>query len=156
MLELARKSLTRPDTFAKSIVISFSIGLALLITLNIIEESLDYKITNTIDKQAPNYFLIDIQPDQINEIKKMTSDMIGIDSLNAQPMLRGRITAINNFKVESLKINKNINWVLKKDRAFSWTNKAPKNVKIISGKWWPHDYKGPLLVSLGYKVANGY
>ena len=155
LLELARKSLTRPDTFAKSIVISFSIGLALLITLNIIEESLDYKITNTIDKQAPNYFLIDIQPDQINEIKKMTSDMIGIDSLNAQPMLRGRITAINNFKVESLKINKNINWVLKKDRAFSWTNKAPKNVKIISGKWWPHDYKGPLLVSLGDKVAKG-
>ena len=155
LLEIARKSLIRPDTFAKSIVISFSIGLALLITLNIIEESLDYKISNTINKQAPNYFLIDIQPNQINQVKAMTSKFIGEDSLNAQPMLRGRVTSINNIKVENLKINKDVNWVLKRDRAFSWSNKTPKNVKIISGKWWPQDYTGPLLLSIGDKVAKG-
>ena len=155
LLEIARKSLIRPDTFAKSIVISFSIGLALLITLNIIEESLDHKIANTINKQAPNYFLIDIQPNQINQVKALTAEFIGEDSLNAQPMLRGRVTAINNIKVENLKINKDVNWVLKRDRAFSWSNKTPKNVKIISGEWWPNDYTGPLLLSIGDKVAKG-
>ena len=155
LLEIARKSLIRPDTFAKSIVISFSIGLALLITLNIIEESLEHKIVNTINKQAPNYFLIDIQPNQINQVKALTAEFIGEDSLNAQPMLRGRVTAINNLKVENLKINKDVNWVLKRDRAFSWSNKTPKNVKIISGEWWPNDYTGPLLLSIGDKVAKG-
>ena len=155
LLEIARKSLIRPDTFAKSIVISFSIGLALLITLNIIEESLENKIANTINKQAPNYFLIDIQPNQINQVKALTAEFIGEDSLNAQPMLRGRVTAINNLKVENLKINKDVNWVLKRDRAFSWSNKIPKNVKIISGEWWPNDYTGPLLLSIGDKVAKG-
>jgi len=155
LLEIARKSLIRPDTFAKSIVISFSIGLALLITLNIIEESLEHKIANTINKQAPNYFLIDIQPNQINQVKALTAEFIGEDSLNAQPMLRGRVTAINNIKVENLKINKDVNWVLKRDRAFSWSNKTPKNVKIISGEWWPNDYTGPLLLSIGDKVAKG-
>ena len=155
LLEIARKSLIRPDTFAKSIVISFSIGLALLITLNIIEESLENKIANTINKQAPNYFLIDIQPNQINQVKALTAEFIGKDSLNAQPMLRGRVTAINNLKVENLKINKDVNWVLKRDRAFSWSNKIPKNVKIISGEWWPNDYTGPLLLSIGDKVAKG-
>ena len=155
LLEIARKSLIRPDTFAKSIVISFSIGLALLITLNIIEESLEHKIANTINKQAPNYFLIDIQPNQINQVKALTAEFIGEDSLNAQPMLRGRVTAINNLKVENLKINKDVNWVLKRDRAFSWSNKIPKNVKIISGEWWPNDYTGPLLLSIGDKVAKG-
>ena len=155
LLEIARKSLIRPDTFAKSIVISFSIGLALLITLNIIEESLEHKIVNTINKQAPNYFLIDIQPNQINQVKALTAEFIGEDSLNAQPMLRGRVTAINNIKVENLKINKDVNWVLKRDRAFSWSNKIPKNVNIISGEWWPNDYTGPLLLSIGDKVAKG-
>ena len=155
LLEIARKSLIRPDTFAKSIVISFSIGLALLITLNIIEESLEHKIANTINKQAPNYFLIDIQPNQINQVKALTAEFIGEDSLNAQPMLRGRVTAINNLKVENLKINKDVNWVLKRDRAFSWSNKIPKNVNIISGEWWPNDYTGPLLLSIGDKVAKG-
>jgi len=155
LLEMARKSLIRPDTFAKSIVISFSIGLALLITLNIIEESLEHKIANTINKQAPNYFLIDIQPNQINQVKALTAEFIGEDSLNAQPMLRGRVTAINNLKVENLKINKDVNWVLKRDRAFSWSNKIPKNVNIISGEWWPNDYTGPLLLSIGDKVAKG-
>ena len=129
LLEIARKSLIRPDTFAKSIVISFSIGLALLITLNIIEESLEHKIANTINKQAPNYFLIDIQPNQINQVKALTAEFIGEDSLNAQPMLRGRVTAINNLKVENLKINKDVNWVLKRDRAFSWSNKTQKMLR---------------------------
>jgi putative ABC transport system permease protein len=45
--------------------------------------------------------------------------------------------------------------VLKRDRAFSWSNKTPKNVKIISGEWWPNDYTGPLLLSIGDKVAKG-
>jgi putative ABC transport system permease protein len=52
---------------------SFSIGLSLLITLNIIEGSLDYKITNTINQEAPNYFLIDIQPNQIDKVKKISN-----------------------------------------------------------------------------------
>ena len=155
LLEVARKSLIRPDTFAKSIVISFSIGLSLLITLNIIQESLNYKIVSTIDKKAPNYFLIDIQPNQVKAVKKLSTNFIGIDNLNAQPMLRGRITSINDIKVNVLNINKDVEWVLKKDRAFSWTNEIPKNAKLISGNWWPKDYRGPLLLSIGNKIAKG-
>ena len=70
-------------------------------------------------------------------------------------MLRGRITEINDIKVENLKVNKDVEWVLKRDRAFSWTNEIPQNSKLISGKWWKKDYNGPLLVSIGDKIAKG-
>ena len=70
-------------------------------------------------------------------------------------MLRGRITEINDIKVENLKVNKDVEWVLKRDRAFSWTNERPKNSKLISGEWWKKDYNGPLLVSMGDKIAKG-
>ena len=153
--ELSRKSLIRPGSFSKPIVMSFSIGLSLLITLNIIEGSLDYKITNTINQEAPNYFLIDIQPNQIDKVKKITSDIIDLKSLNSQPMLRGRITEIKGIKVDKLTVNKDVQWVLKSDRAFSWSNKIPSNVNLISGKWWPQDYDGPILISIGEKIAKG-
>ena len=153
--ELSRKSLIRPGSFSKSIVMSFSIGLSLLITLNIIEGSLDYKITNTINQEAPNYFLIDIQPNQIDKVKKITSDIIDLKSLNSQPMLRGRITEIKGIKVDKLTVNKDVQWVLKSDRAFSWSNKIPPNVNLISGKWWAQDYDGPILISIGEKIAKG-
>ena len=42
--ETIRKSIVDRNTFSKSIVISFSIGLSLLITLNIVQESLDRKM----------------------------------------------------------------------------------------------------------------
>ena len=155
IIELSRKSLIRPGSFSKSIVMSFSIGLSLLITLNIIEESLNYKITNTINQQAPNYFLIDIQPNQIDKVKKITSDIIDLKSLNSQPMLRGRIIEIKGIKVDKLIVNKEVQWVLKSDRAFSWSNQIPPNVNLISGKWWPQDYDGPILISIGDKIANG-
>ena len=153
--ELVRKSIISKNSFSKAIVVSFSIGLSLLISLNIIEESLDNKISKTINQEAPNHFLIDIQPNQIDTINKLASSSKDILFLNSQPMLRGRITEINDIKVENLKVNKDVEWVLKRDRAFSWTNERPKKSKLISGEWWEKDYNGPLLVSMGDKIAKG-
>ena len=153
--ELVRKSIISKNSFSKAIVVSFSIGLSLLISLNIIEESLDNKISKTINQEAPNHFLIDIQPNQIETIKKIASASKDVLFLNSQPMLRGRITEINDIKVENLKVNKDVQWVLKRDRAFSWTNERPENSKLISGEWWKKDYNGPLLVSIGDKIAKG-
>ena len=90
--ETIRKSIVDRNTFSKSIVISFSIGLSLLITLNIVQESLDRKIYNTINQEAPDHFFIDIQPSQIEDIKKIAINSIGTNNLNAQPMRRGRLT----------------------------------------------------------------
>ena len=153
--EYIRKAITKSNSFARSIVISFSIGLSLLITLNIIESSLDKRITAAINQQAPSHFLIDIQPQQIEKIKTTASSILGDNNFNSQPMLRGRITNINNQSVQSLKVDKEVEWVLRRDRAFSWSNEIPNNTKLISGEWWPENYNGPLLVSIGDKIAKG-
>lgn len=153
--EYIRKAITKSNSFARSIVISFSIGLSLLITLNIIESSLDKRITIAINQQAPSHFLIDIQPQQIEKIKSSALSYLGDNSFNSQPMLRGRILQINGQSVQGLKVNKEVEWVLRRDRAFSWSNEMPKNTKLISGKWWPKNYDGPLLVSIGDKIAKG-
>ena len=153
--EYIRKAITKSNSFARSIVISFSIGLSLLITLNIIESSLDKRITIAINQQAPSHFLIDIQPQQIEKIKTSALSYLGDNSFNSQPMLRGRILQINGQSVQGLKVNKEVEWVLRRDRAFSWSNEMPKNTKLISGKWWPKNYDGPLLVSIGDKIAKG-
>ncbi len=153
--EYIRKAITKSNSFARSIVISFSIGLSLLITLNIIESSLDKRITLAINQQAPSHFLIDIQPQQIEKIKTTALSYLGGNSFNSQPMLRGRILQINGQSVQDLKVEKEVEWVLRRDRAFSWSNEMPKNTKLISGKWWPKNYDGPLLVSIGDKIATG-
>ena len=153
--EYVRKAITKSNSFARSIVISFSIGLSLLITLNIIETSLDKRITIAINQQAPSHFLIDIQPQQIEKIKTTALSYLGDNSFNSQPMLRGRILQINGQSVQDLKVDKEVEWVLRRDRAFSWSNKIPKNAKLISGKWWSKNYDGPLLVSIGDKIAKG-
>ena len=153
--EYIRKAITKSNSFARSIVISFSIGLSLLITLNIIETSLDKRITIAINQQAPSHFLIDIQPQQIEKIKTTALSYLGDNSFNSQPMLRGRILQINGQSVQDLKVDKEVEWVLRRDRAFSWSNEMPKNTKLISGKWWSKNYDGPLLVSIGDKIAKG-
>ena len=153
--EYIRKAISKSNSFARSIVISFSIGLSLLIILNIIESSLDKRITDAINQQAPSHFLIDIQPQQIEKIKTIASSILGDNNFNSQPMLRGRITDINNQSVQGLKVDKEVEWVLRRDRAFSWSNKIPNNTKLISGKWWHENYDGPLLVSIGDKIAKG-
>ena len=122
LFEISRKSIIRPGSFSKSIIFSFSIGLSLLISLNVVDESLNFKINNSLNMTAPNYFLLDVQPDQVKNIRKDASEVMDLNNLNLQPMLRGRIIEIKGVKVENININKNVEWVLKSDRAFSWTN----------------------------------
>jgi putative ABC transport system permease protein len=70
-------------------------------------------------------------------------------------MLRGRIVSARGVKAEDLKASVDSEWVLQSDRGLSYTGEIPKGSKIVEGEWWGPDYKGPPLVSLEKKIADG-
>jgi putative ABC transport system permease protein len=70
-------------------------------------------------------------------------------------MLRGRIVAARGVKADELKPSQDSEWVLQSDRGLTYTNEVPKGSKVVEGEWWSADYKGPPLVSLEKKIADG-
>ncbi|MEK9660168.1 MAG: FtsX-like permease family protein, partial [Alphaproteobacteria bacterium] len=130
-------------------------GLTVLITVALIEGNLSRQITEELPDEAPAFFFIDIQPDQIDAFTNMMAADPAVTKVQQVPMLRGRVTAIDGVPAREAKVTGS-HWVLRGDRGITWAAKPPENSSIVEGEWWPANYAGPLLVSLDAEVAHEF
>ena len=147
-LRLALAAITRPGNNTRSIVITFGLGLTVLVTIAVSEFNMSRQINTRLADEAPAWFFIDIQPQQKPEFERITSDLVGNDQVMMVPMVRGRVVALDGVPAAKINAPQSEAWILNGDRGLTWAGKAPDNVNIIKGEWWPDDYKGPMQVSM--------
>ena len=147
-LRLAVAAITRPGNNTRSIVITFGLGLTVLVTIAVSEFNMSRQINTRLADEAPAWFFIDIQPQQKPEFERITSDLVGSDQIMMVPMVRGRVVALDGVPAAKINAPQSEAWILNGDRGLTWAGKAPKNVNITKGEWWPDDYKGPMQVSM--------
>jgi len=126
------------------VVLSLGLGLSVLATVGQIDGNLRRAITGDLPEIAPSYFVVDIQPDQIDGFRDRLARTAGVDRVEAAPMLRGLITRINGRPAEEVAGE---HWVLQGDRGLTTSAEPPPGTTITAGEWWPPDYDGPPLVS---------
>ena len=153
-LRLAVGNIHRPGALTPSVVLSLGLGLALLVTLAMIDGNLRRQISDQISAEAPNFFFVDIPSTQIGQFREVVAEAAPGGKVVAVPMLRGRITAIGGTPVEQLNITGEGAWVLRGDRGLTYAQNVPENSTIVAGEWWPADYTGPPLVSFAAEEAG--
>jgi putative ABC transport system permease protein len=62
---------------------------------------------------------------------------------------------INGVPVDRAKVATEAKWAVESDRGLTYAAEPPVNTKIVAGSWWPAGYKGPPLVSLDRRIAEG-
>ena len=65
VLRLALANLHRPGAPTAQIVLSLGIGLTVLVAVALVEGNLSREVETTVPAEAPAFFFIDIQPDQL-------------------------------------------------------------------------------------------
>jgi putative ABC transport system permease protein len=75
--------------------------------------------------------------------------------LERVPMLGGRIMAGAGIKADDIKAKSDAAWVLQSDRGITFATEVPQGSAVVVGRWWPADYKGPPLVSMEKRIAEG-
>jgi putative ABC transport system permease protein len=115
-----------------------------------IDGNLRRAITGDLPAIAPSYFVVDIQPDQIDPFQKRLAQTPGVDRVEAAPMLRGLITRINGRPATEVAGE---HWVLQGDRGITTSAEPPPGTTITAGEWWPPDYAGPPLVSFAAEAG---
>jgi putative ABC transport system permease protein len=80
----------------------------------------------------------------------------GAHDFERVPMLRGRITRLNDVPVEKITPPKDHEWVLRGDRGLTWSADPPPDAAIVEGRWWPKGYKGDPLISLDQGTAEAF
>lgn len=153
-LRLALANLHRPGAPTASAVASLGLGLTVLIAIALVEGNLTRSLTEALPEEAPAFYFIDIQPDQIGDFERIVRETPGARDLRRVPMLRGRISSVNGKTPDQLAIPAEVAWVFRGDRGLTWSAQPPDGTKLVAGRWWPADYSGPPLLSLESDVAQ--
>ena len=155
-VRLALSAIIRPGSPVRSMVIAFGLGLSVLVAVSLSEANLNRQIDARVAEDAPAWFFIDIQPHQIDAFEATASSITGISNITKTPMLRGRVSALNGVLSSQIDAPPSAEWVLRGDRALTWSATPPKGSNIVEGTWWPDDYQGPPLVSMAKDEADEF
>jgi putative ABC transport system permease protein len=154
VLRLALANLHRPGAPTAQIVLSLGIGLTVLVAVALVEANLSHEVETKVPAEAPAFFFIDIQPDQLAGFAELVRATPGA-RFDQVPMMRGRITRLNGVPVEEAAVAPDAQWVLRSDRGLTYAASMPQGSRLAAGTWWPSDYQGPPLVSFDAAVARG-
>ncbi len=153
-LRLAIGNIHRPGALTPSVVLSLGLGLALLVTLALIDGNLRREIGGALPDQAPNFFFVDIQSSEVDAFTTLVEQEAPGGNLSKVPMLRGRIVAFNDVDVREMEVPPGGEWVLRGDRGVTYSDTVPENSVLTAGEWWPENYSGEPLVSFSAEEAG--
>ncbi|SLN12162.1 ABC transporter permease [Oceanibacterium hippocampi] len=152
-IRLAIANLHRPGAQTGSIVLSLGLGLSLLVAVALIEGNLSRQVSERLPEEAPAFFFIDIQPDQIADVETVARAVSGVEDFQSVPSLRGRLVRIKGQSTAEMTVDPDAAWVLRGDRGLTYAETPPENSQLVAGQWWPADYQGPPLVSMDEEIA---
>jgi putative ABC transport system permease protein len=155
-LKLGVGNLVRPATAAPLLVVSLGLGLSTLAAVTLIEGNIDAQFTGDMPKNAPSFFFIDIQNDQLGKFEKIASGTPGVSNLRSVPSLRARIVSLNGVPADQAHVSPGSNWALRGDRGLTYAATIPEGSQLVAGTWWPENYTGPPLISLDADLAQGW
>jgi len=154
-LRLALANLSRPGAPTVSVVLSLGFGVTVLVAVAGIEANLGKTLREDLPAQAPTFFFVDIQPNQLANFRETVATVPGEHALVARPMLRARIVKINGQPVREEDLAENVRWSVRSERGLTYQAEPPDNGAIVAGRWWSADYKGPPLISFHAGIAAG-
>ena len=149
-LRLALGSIGARGGEATAVVLSLGLGLAVLASVGQIDANLRQSLSEELPQNAPSYFFVDIQPDQIDGYTERLVNDPAVSNIETAPMLRGVITTINGEDANTFTDN---HWVVRGDRGVTYADTMPDGTTITAGEWWPEDYSGPPLISFSAEEA---
>jgi putative ABC transport system permease protein len=154
-LRLAVANLHRPGALTPSFLISLGLGVTLLTALVGMERNLRAEIGQSLPKDSPSYFFIDVQSAQASDFRAFLQSEAPDGTIAVAPMLRGRIVRVKDVPAEAVKPGDKARWALEGDRGVTFSETVPKGSQVVAGEWWPANYAGPPLVSMEADVAQG-
>jgi putative ABC transport system permease protein len=115
---------------------AFGIGLMVLLLLTLVRSGLLEQWRATLPADAPNRFLINIQPHEADGVSRFLAERFGAGEL--VPLIRARLTEINGQPVAQIEFSspRAQGFIDRESNLSTAADPAPDN-RIVAGRWWP-------------------
>ena len=116
--------------------VSLALGLAALLMLAVVQGDLIDRWQEAVPADAPNRFVFNIQPDQVEGVKEKLNTA-SQNPVNLYPMVRGRLSAINGetITLETFTDERARNTV-ERELNLSFTDTLPAHNTVSAGNWF--------------------
>jgi len=125
-------------------IVAFGLGFMVLLLLALVRNDLLRDWKASLPAGAPNYFMINIRPDEGDAIRAFFAKR-GLPSTELVPLVRARLASINGRDVSGMTFkSERARDFVEREANLTWLGKLRDDNKIVAGKWWhPGDGLGP-------------
>ncbi|NLC71825.1 MAG: FtsX-like permease family protein [Desulfuromonadaceae bacterium] len=128
-LRQALKGLFRPRNATRSIVVTLSLALAVILSITLVEKNLEASFVQSFPEDTPNLFFLDIQRSQREDFLRE----LGIPAF-AYPVVRGSVLAVNGEKIDPARERERRGDNLGREFNLTYRDHLLDNERLISGK----------------------
>jgi len=115
---------------------ALGLGLMALLLLTLVRGDLMRNWRASLPVDAPNAFLINVLPDQVEGVRAMLKRELGVDA-QMSPMVRGRLVAINDKPLDTTRLaDDGARRLGEREFNLSWTDTLPRGNRVVAGQWW--------------------
>lgn len=153
-IKLGLANLKRRLSLSIAQIIGFSLGLMVLMLLATIRGDLMDSWEASLPADAPNRFIINIQPDQVGSVKDFFTKN-SIEDVQVLPMIRGRLLELNGQKFDAKNFkDERAKRLAEREFNLSWSADMQADNQLLEGRWWRKDEFGKPLLSLEKGLAE--
>ncbi|MGH8679502.1 MAG: ABC transporter permease, partial [Burkholderiales bacterium] len=135
-------------------VIALGLGLMALILLTLVRSDLLASWQQSLPPDAPNRFLVNIQPDQIAAVERFFTKR-AMAAPKLYPMVRARLVEINGKAVSSRDyLDERARRLIDREFNLSWTGQMQPDNVIVAGRWFGAGDRGQPVVSVEEGIAQ--
>ena len=134
-LVLATRQIAARPAYAVVQVSSLAVGLLALVLLVLLRTDLIASWRQATPANAPNRFVINIQPDQAQDFRALLAGA-GVARYDWYPMFRGRLVAVNGRPVSAADYtDERAQGLVEREFNLSHTLQPPAHNPIVAGRW---------------------
>jgi putative ABC transport system permease protein len=156
-LALAGLQRRRRENVAQILI--FGLAIMLLLILVLLRTALLDEWRAQVPEDAPNHFLMNVTPDQVDEVSAML-DEVSSSRGELYPMVRGRVVSVNDIDARDWEARQtpaeSDGPGLRSERNLTWMAQLPPDNRVVAGRWWaPGDERALVSLEADYARDRG-
>ena len=120
-------------------ILAIGLGVMVMLLLTLVRTDLLENWRNRLPEGTPNYFLINIQPDDVQQLQSFLRQH-GEVSNDIYPMIRGRLVAINDKSISAENYeDARAKRLVTREFNLSFAEEMQGENRLANGRWWNTD-----------------
>ena len=134
-------ALQRPGGHAPRVVVALGVAVMLLVTVALLEGVLGRQIDYEQRREAPSFFFLDVQTDQVEDFARL-AERTGGSRPVFTPVVRARLAAVDGARVTREVVERRRardedgRWFFTREYALTWAEAPPAGTVLTAGTWW--------------------